>query len=509
VTHAAGRLACLAAFAALVPAALAADRFAFSAKDAPQYEAWMTKELRPVAEKWLVEATRLIDGPEGVAPTGVRISLYPETGKEDAPAWTAGNEIALNMKWAKDELDGEAKGAVVHEIVHAVQRYPKAPGWVTEGIADWVRWLHYEGTAGEARCRRDAQRNPRHDAGYGVSACFLEWVRMAYDKDLVVKLNGLCRKGAYADSFWKEETGRTLSELAAAWKTSLKDEARPLTVATYNIRRAGDKGDNDWTNRLPRIVHVVWRRGVELMGLQEAFPNQIADLRRELKGWSSVGCGRSAKRKDEASPIFWKESVLELLDSGTFWLSDTPEKPGTSFKGAMFPRICTWARFRVRATGAEFYHFNTHLDHKAPEPRRKSAKLILRRMDEIAKGAPAFLTGDLNDEIGTSAYLAEVKAKDRTVLSPDDARHPIRILGTKLCDARKVCATPPRGTEWTDNGYGVKHVKRIDYLFATKDVRVVSYEVCDDRPNGKYPSDHEPLVVGIRLPDAKGKARPR
>lgn len=273
-----------------------------------------------------------------------------------------------------------------------------------------------------------------------------------------------------------------------------------IRVATYNIRRAGDKGDNEWSKRLPRIVDVVRKHGIVIMGLQEAFPGQIEDLRRELKGWSSVGCGRSAKRLDEASPIFWKDSVFELLDSDTFWLSDEPAKPGSKYADAAFPRVCTWAKLKVRATGVEFFHFNTHLDYKSCEARRFSARLILDRIGKIAKGTPVYLTGDLNDEIGTPEYMAEVKAKDFTVLSPNDENHPIRILETKLRDARKVSSTPPKGTEWTDNGYGVKHVKRIDYLFVVPNVKVVAYETCADRPKGKYPSDHEAVVVDLVLP---------
>jgi len=276
-----------------------------------------------------------------------------------------------------------------------------------------------------------------------------------------------------------------------------------FVVASYNIRRAGDKGDNEWSQRLPRIAGVIESHGFDLIGFQEVYPEQLADLKRVLPGWAAFGRGRSANHTDEASPIFWKRSRFTLLDSGEFWHSPTPDKPGSKAWKAMFPRICTWVKLRELATGRVLFHFNTHLDHASVEARHNSAILLLERIAAIAGDEQVLLTGDFNDEIGTAEYRAEVKARDHTVLSPEGPDHPLNIIMSRLFDARERSATEPMGTEWSDNGYGQKHVKRIDYIFVSKRLAVRSYETCADRPGGKYPSDHEAVTAKLQFaPDS-------
>ena len=270
-----------------------------------------------------------------------------------------------------------------------------------------------------------------------------------------------------------------------------------FTVASYNIRRAGDKGDNAWELRLPRIREVIKRHGFGIVGFQEAYPSQIEDLKRELKGWESFGRGRSKDHTDEGTPIFWDAGKFELKEQGEFWLSGTPEAPGSNDWGGAFPRICTWVRLQDRTTKKEFYHFNTHLDYKSINARKRSAELILKKIAALPKGVPVVVTGDFNDEIGSEKYRAEVKKKDFTVLTPPGPDHPLTQMKTRLADAREKTKTPPKGTVWSDNGYGMKHVKRIDYIFVSPEFKVMTYETYADRPDGKYPSDHEPVATTL------------
>lgn len=279
------------------------------------------------------------------------------------------------------------------------------------------------------------------------------------------------------------------------------DPSGSINIATYNIRRAGkpDVGERDWTNRLPLVVGVVEKRGFEVMGLQEAYPRQIEDLRAAMPGWDSFGKGRFKNLSDEGSPIFWKKSRFDKLDGGQFWLSETPDEPGSKSWKAAFPRICTWVKLRDKGTGKMFFFFNTHLDHASIDARKNGVNLILGRIAGIAKGAPVVLTGDFNDSVVSDELRAEIRnhPKDRTKLTPAGPDHPINVVKGVLKDAREISKTPHVGTDWTDNTYGEKHIKRIDYVFVSDGIDVLSHETCCDRPGGMYPSDHEAVTARI------------
>jgi hypothetical protein len=129
------------------------------------------------------------------------------------------------------ELKGEAVGAVFHELVHVVQQYGRVrrnnpaatstPGWVVEGIPDYIRWYIFEPqTRGAEIAPRNIER-ARYDASYRVSANFLNWVVANHDKDLVRKLNVVAREGNYSADLWTKLTGHTLQDLGDKWKASL------------------------------------------------------------------------------------------------------------------------------------------------------------------------------------------------------------------------------------------------------------------------------------------------
>lgn len=476
---------------ALTNAFKSADgRFSFTVdcSAAPDLADWAETRLKPVVSEWY---GRLADdfATPGYKPRTAITYRLREGMKPGTPGLACGARVDLDVGWIRKHEQSGKLGMIIHESWHTLQFYKsKHPTWLGEGICDWVRYYHYEKCGVKVNLAK-----AKADGSYGTTAAFLEWCRMSYGTNFVHGLIGDLRAKRYNEGWWARRTGRTLEELEADWKGGR------LQVATYNIRRAGDKGDNCWSNRLPRIRDVILRRGFTLVGLQEAFPGQIEDLRRALPGWESFGQGRAADRTDEASPIFWNAARFKRLDAGEFWLSDQPEKPGSKAWRAAFPRICSWVKFKDRATGKEFFHFNTHLDYRSIDARRHSVELILRRIESIAGKSPVVLTGDFNDEIGTAKYLAEVKKKDKTVLTPDGPNHPINLTKKVLRDAREISTSEPKGTVWSDNGYGEKHVKRIDYIFVSDKVEVSAYETCCDRPDGKYPSDHEAVTATISI----------
>jgi len=167
-------------------------------------------------------------------------------------AATSGTRLRCGPRWFRRQLQGEAKGAVVHELVHIVQQYGRArrsdpnatrtPGWLVEGIADYIRWFLYEPqTRGAEVTSRNIAR-ARYDSSYRISGNFLNWVTETYDKNIVRKLNTAARQGKYNEKLWKEATGRTVHELGDEWKRYLeKNIADDVAAAKTKTPTEEDK----------------------------------------------------------------------------------------------------------------------------------------------------------------------------------------------------------------------------------------------------------------------------
>ena len=250
-------------------------------------------------------------------------------------------------------------------------------------------------------------------------------------------------------------------------------------VATFNIRTPADKAPNAWTCRVERVRALIQRHGFDLMGLQEATAKQVDDLLTE--GWAFVGAGRDdGKRGGEASCIFFRKARFEVQESGTFWLSETPEIPGSKSWNTACTRVCTWARLTDRKTGKNFVYFNTHLDHQSESAREKGMELILKRMKEIAIGVPSLLTGDMN-------------------AGPDSK--PIQLATAVLRDSASISQSAHTGPFATFNGFKFKKAPTacIDYLFVSPGVTVLTHATLDDSENALYPSDHFPVAADLQL----------
>lgn len=266
-------------------------------------------------------------------------------------------------------------------------------------------------------------------------------------------------------------------------------EAAAFRVATFNIRCPADRAPNAWTCRVDRVAGLIARHGFDLIGLQEATAGQIDDLL--TQGWDVVGGGRDdGKRGGEASCVFFKVARFELRDTGTFWLSETPELPGSRSWNTACTRVCTWARLAERKTGKVFVHFNTHLDHLSEAARENGMALILKRMPQIAQGCPVILTGDMNDTPGSSS---------------------IRQATSVLHDASALSRTPHVGPLATFNGFkfGQAPTAQIDYIFVSEGFEVLSHVTIDDSQNGLYPSDHFPVAADVVLETAAGQTAGR
>lgn len=201
--------------------------------ESPDLSNWAKQKLAPVVSKWYPLIVQMLPSKGYSAPTRVEITISDSI---DGVAYTSGNRVSCNGVWFKRQLDGEALGAVVHELVHVVQQYrwgerQKTPGWLVEGIPDYIRWFLYEPESGGALINRSRAKLVKHDASYRVSANFIHWVSNKYGSSLMQKLNARLREGRYDDSFWREYTGIELVDLATTWResllaTELADEAR-------------------------------------------------------------------------------------------------------------------------------------------------------------------------------------------------------------------------------------------------------------------------------------------
>lgn len=184
--------------------------------------------------------------------------------------------------------------------------------------------------------------------------------------------------------------------------------AQSLFIGTYNIRN-DNKNDrtegNGWPNRWPVICDMINFEQPDIFGTQEVFITQIRDLQRGLTGYDYIGVGRDdGKEAGEYSAIFYKKDKLKRLDYGNFWLNETPDVPKLGWDAACI-RICTWGMFKDVQTKLKFYFFNLHMDHAGDVARREAAKLVVRKIREIAgEKAPVILTGDFNVDQNDEIY---------------------------------------------------------------------------------------------------------
>ncbi len=195
--------------------------------ETPDLTQWGHEELAPVVQEWYPRIVELLPSEGYEAPRTFTITF---SATMRGVAATGGTHVQCAANWMRQNLKGEAKGAIVHELVHVVQQYgrarragaTKAPGWLVEGIADYVRWFLYEPESRGAEITGRNVARARYDASYRVSANFLNWVAKTHDKEIITKLNAAAREGRYREELWKENTGHTVQELDVEWKAALE-----------------------------------------------------------------------------------------------------------------------------------------------------------------------------------------------------------------------------------------------------------------------------------------------
>jgi endonuclease/exonuclease/phosphatase family metal-dependent hydrolase len=277
--------------------------------------------------------------------------------------------------------------------------------------------------------------------------------------------------------------------------TALAAQPSSLQVMTFNIRYANkEDGIHDWDHRRPLAVSIIRFHEVDLLGVQEAHRSQLDDMVADMPEYEWFGVCRTdgsvnPNPDGEFSAILYRKDRFERLDGNTFWLSQTPDKVGSVGWDAALPRIVTWAKFKDRQNGNIFFQFNTHFDHIGVEARAESAKLILKKIKEIAGDMPVVLTGDFN--------CGDTEAPYKNITDTSVPFH--------LTDAITISKIPPHGP--TASFAGTFQISglidhRIDFIFVGGKIEVLRHAVISDNWNGDLASDHLPVFAEIRLPPA-------
>lgn len=256
--------------------------------------------------------------------------------------------------------------------------------------------------------------------------------------------------------------------------------AADLRVMTFNVRYPNPRdGEDFWEKRKELFVETVRKHRPDLMGTQELFYTQGEYIVTQMPEYAWFGVSRRGNKEDEHMGVFYRKDRLRAVDSGNFWLSETPDVAGSSSWGMSLPRMVTWAVFEDLKTKRRFTYFNTHFAHRGQqddEARRRSALLIAERMP---KEGPFVLTGDFNAAAGAStAYSALTPALRDAFLS----------------------ARNRKGPEGTFHGFkGEPGTARIDWILFRAPWKVKSAETLTDSKSGRYPSDHFPVLAVFQL----------
>lgn len=245
---------------------------------------------------------------------------------------------------------------------------------------------------------------------------------------------------------------------------------------SFNIRYgSAPDGVNAWPNRRDRLLARILGISPDLLGIQECRTDgQLNDVLAGLPAYACFGVqrGGGSEAASEMAPILYRRDRFELLDSGAFWLSETPDVPGSLSWGAALPRTLTWALLNAR--GGRIWFGNTHFDHEGEEARLRAAGLVSAYLQERPGPEVRVLTGDFNTGKDTEPY---------------------RVLTGVLADTFRRGTDAESPAEGTFHGFGTTDPPAaIDWVLASPSLRIAGAWV-DSQPGPHFLSDHYAVVV--------------
>jgi len=260
-----------------------------------------------------------------------------------------------------------------------------------------------------------------------------------------------------------------------------------LRVMSFNVRYASTNQPNAWADRRPIMKDCLREMNPDIIGTQETLYLQVNDLAEDFPEYDWIGLGREGGSHGEFMAVFYRKARFKPLEYDHFWLSDTPDRIGSATWGHENRRMVTWIKFLDRKTNRQFYFFNTHLDHRVQLAREKGAALIRERIAGLNTTLPIILTGDFNAAGGNN--------KAYSILTDDNF----------LTDTWTSAKTRRNETVGTYNDFkkAVEGAPRIDWILTRNGVVADSTEIVTFARDGKFPSDHFPVIATLRFEKAK------
>jgi endonuclease/exonuclease/phosphatase family metal-dependent hydrolase len=257
---------------------------------------------------------------------------------------------------------------------------------------------------------------------------------------------------------------------------SLTLYSQNLRVLSFNVRYPSkDDGANVWEQRRETFIHFLQMANADFIGAQELFALQGQYIVEKLPEYKWFGLSRRGNSEDEHMGIFYRHAKYDLLESGNFWLSPTPDVVMSSAWNMSLPRMVTWGRFRIKESGKQLYLVNTHFPHRRQdaEARLECAKVLAAFLAKLPAGAAIILTGDFNT----------------------DASGPVfELLTQRLTDAR------PANAGGTFHGFtGQPGQDRIDWILYSGPLQLTEARILDQALNGRFPSDHFPVLAAFSV----------
>lgn len=249
-------------------------------------------------------------------------------------------------------------------------------------------------------------------------------------------------------------------------------------VMSFNVRCVDDK-EGSINNRSQIVTAIIDQYAPDSFGVQEATPKWIKILDKRFSDkYARVGEGRSPiEMFTEYSAVYYRKDKYNLIDSGTIWLSETPEKKYTKDFDSKHNRIATWAVLEDKATGVRYTHINTHLDHVLESTRVEQSKVLLNKISELEKNTKVICTGDFNTFETAEAYS---------------------VMTASMTDTKTVAKNSDTGITFHKYGTIEEHKDgAIDFIFTTNGMEVDTYKIIRNTVQGMYPSDHYPIVADV------------
>lgn len=259
------------------------------------------------------------------------------------------------------------------------------------------------------------------------------------------------------------------------------EESRDIDVITFNIRLDTPFDSiNAWPNRAPLVAGFINDQIPDLLGMQEVLWHQYQYLDSAFTGYGSVAAGRDdGKQLGEACPVFYRLGRFSPVASGTFWLSATPDVPGSVGWGAALTRIATWVRLYDKTVKDTLLYMNTHFDHISDSARVMSSGVLLEKVKELAGNNNFVITGDFNAR-------------------PESLAISRMTEGGFAVDSYTISETPPAGEKYTFNGWkDTAGENRIDYILIRNGMKVRSHETFRIIEDGVFISDHWPVKARV------------